>query len=41
VAEDEAAFEKEGQTFVEVPNELLPKIRELIAIKETGLIVDQ
>lgn len=31
VAEDEAAFEDSTQTFVEVPNELLPKVRELIA----------
>ena len=31
VAEDEAAFEDTGQTFMEVPNALVPKIRELIA----------
>jgi hypothetical protein len=31
VAEDEAAFESSTQTFVEVPNELLPAVRELIA----------
>jgi hypothetical protein len=31
VAEDEAAFESSTQTFVEVPNELLPVVRELIA----------
>lgn len=31
VAEDEAAFEAEGQTVIEVPSELVPKIRELIA----------
>ena len=31
VAEDEAALEQEGQTFIAVPNELLPKVRELIA----------
>ena len=31
VAEDEAAFEDNSQTFVEVPNELLPKVRELLA----------
>jgi len=41
VAEDEAAFEQEGQTFVEVPNELLPKIRELIARKETAGVGEQ
>jgi hypothetical protein len=33
VAEDKAAFEKEGKTFVKVPNDLLPKIRVLIARK--------
>ncbi|MBI2347965.1 MAG: hypothetical protein HYV05_04840 [Deltaproteobacteria bacterium] len=31
VAEDEAAFEDSTQTVVEVPKELLPEIRELIA----------
>ncbi len=31
VAEDEAAFERSTQTFIEVPNELLPAVRELIA----------
>jgi hypothetical protein len=31
VAEDEAAFESSTQTFIEVPNELLPAVRELIA----------
>ena len=31
VAEDEAAYEQEGQVFIEVPNDLLPKVRELIA----------
>jgi hypothetical protein len=31
VAEDEAAFEDTGQTFMEVPNALVPKVRELIA----------
>jgi len=31
VAEDEAAFESSTQTFIEVPNELLPVVRELIA----------
>ncbi len=30
-AEDEAAFEDPGQTFMEVPNALVPAIRELIA----------
>lgn len=31
VAEDEAAFEDEGQTFVEIPTELLDEVRDLIA----------
>ncbi len=30
-AEDEAAFEDTDQTFIEVPNELVPAVRELIA----------
>jgi len=33
VAEDEAAWEDESQTFVEVPNELVPAVRELLAKK--------
>ena len=31
VAEDEAAYESATQTFIEIPNELLPAVRELIA----------
>jgi hypothetical protein len=31
VAEDEASFETPGQTVMEVPNDLVPAIRELIA----------
>ena len=31
VAEDEAAFEDAGQTVMEVPRELVPTIREMIA----------
>ncbi len=31
VAEDEAAFEVPGQTVMEVPTRLVPKVRELIA----------
>jgi len=31
VAEDEAAFEDAGQTFIEVPRELVPAVREMIA----------
>ena len=31
VAEDEAAFEDRQQSFIEVPHELIPAVRELIA----------
>lgn len=31
VAEDEAAFEIAGQTVMEIPTELVPQVRELIA----------
>ena len=31
VAEDEAAFETSGQTVMEVPTEIVPVVRELIA----------
>lgn len=31
VAEDEAAWEAPGQTTMEVPTELVPQVRELIA----------
>lgn len=31
VAEDEAVFEEEGQTVMEIPNDLVPAVRELIA----------
>ena len=33
VAEDEAAYEDTNQTFMEIPNELIPLVRELIAKK--------
>lgn len=35
VAEDEAAHEDPTHTFMDVPNDLVPKVRELIA-KRTG-----
>ena len=35
VAEDEAAFEKNGEAVMEVPYELIPAIRELIARHQT------
>ena len=31
VAEDEAAFEDQTQTIMEIPTELVPRVRELIA----------
>ncbi|HZA20127.1 MAG TPA: hypothetical protein VE889_04655 [Actinomycetota bacterium] len=31
VAEDEAAFEDESQAFIEVPKELIPEVRRLLA----------
>jgi len=31
LAEDEAAFETSGQTVMEVPSDLVPAVRELIA----------
>ena len=33
LAEDEAAYENPNQTFMEIPNELVPVVRELIAKK--------
>jgi hypothetical protein len=33
VAEDEAAWEDKSNTFIEVPNELVPAVRGLIAKK--------
>jgi hypothetical protein len=35
VAEDEAAFEHQGQTIMEIPNELVPAVRELTARHQT------
>lgn len=35
VAEDEAAFEHQNQTIMEIPNELVPAVRELIAQHQT------
>jgi len=31
VAEDEAAWENPSQTFMEIPNDLIPSVRELLA----------
>jgi len=36
VAEDEAAYEDPNQTFIEIPNELVPEVRELLA-KKSGI----
>jgi len=36
VAEDEAAFETTTSTVMEVPVELVPKVRELIAKRRAG-----
>ncbi len=36
VAEDEAAFEQTTHTTMEVPVDLVPKVRELIAKRKTG-----
>ena len=33
IAEDEAAWEDSSQTFVEIPNDLLPAVRALLAKK--------
>ena len=37
LAEDEAAYEDLNQTFIEVPNELIPEVRELIAKKKSRI----
>ncbi|MBI2890393.1 MAG: hypothetical protein HYY13_06360 [Nitrospirae bacterium] len=34
VAEDEAAFESRRQTFMQVPTDLVPAVRELIAKRQ-------
>ena len=36
LVEDEAAYEQNGQTFMELPTELMPKVRELIAKYSSG-----
>ncbi len=36
VAEDEAAFEASGQTVMEVPTDLVPSVRELIARRKSA-----
>lgn len=36
VAEDEAAFEDAGQTFIEVPRDLVSAVREMIAKRQNA-----
>jgi hypothetical protein len=36
VAEDEAAWENSSQTFMDIPNDLVPTIRELLAKRAEG-----
>ena len=36
VAEDEAAYEMPGQTIMEVPTDIVPAVRELIAKRNTA-----
>ena len=36
VAEDEAAYEAPGQTIMEVPTDLVPAVRELIAKRKSA-----
>jgi hypothetical protein len=36
VAEDEAAFDSPGQTVMEVPTDLVPAVRELIAKRRSA-----
>ena len=35
VSEDEAAYQHDGQTIMEVPSELVPKVRDLISKKQS------
>ena len=35
VAEDEAAWEDSSQTFIEIPNVLIPAVREMLARKSS------
>jgi hypothetical protein len=35
IAEDEAAYEDDNQTFMKIPNNLVPVIRQLIAQQDT------
>lgn len=36
VAEDEAAYEAQGQTVMEVPTDLVPAVRDLIAKRKSA-----
>ena len=37
VAEDEAAWEDSSQTFMEIPNDLIPAVREMLAKRSSKL----
>ena len=37
VAEDEAAFDASAGTLMNIPNELVPEVRELIARRQRGV----
>lgn len=41
LAEDEASFADQTQTVMEVPVELVPAIREMIARRQTAITLDQ
>jgi len=36
VVEDEAAYEDDNQTFMKIPNDLIPVLRQLIAQKDVS-----
>lgn len=38
VAEDEAAYEQQGETLMEVPDELVPVVRKLIATHRLRIV---
>ncbi|MBM3144696.1 MAG: hypothetical protein FJ010_06930 [Chloroflexi bacterium] len=37
LAEDEAAFEDKDQTYIQIPRNLVPAVRELIAKQQTAI----
>ncbi|HVE91108.1 MAG TPA: hypothetical protein VNE62_02245 [Actinomycetota bacterium] len=36
VAEDEAAYSSDGQTMIQVPTDLVPEVRDLLARRQSG-----